>query len=94
MTDTVTEIKPTLPKLGDRAGDTPAVIIDFTHVADAGDGMRAYGFVLARWDKDYEPWITWRYIQYEDGSWHAEHGTYHQSIAAAAAQYEKRIKEA
>ena len=71
--------------------DNGAEVLEYTEQYAAAPGWRRSGIALCRWEGRYEPFVTWRLIQVEQGEWFAEAGTYHQSVTSAVDTYRERV---
>lgn len=82
------ELLPINPRPGDVLNNG-AVVLQYTHIADAGGGMLANGIVLALNSANkVHPFAVWTLIHNEDGSgWSTMSGSYLGEITEAVSEY-------
>lgn len=68
-----------------------ATVLEYTQQYEAAPGWRRNGIALCQRQDSHDPYVTWRLIQDEEGTWFAEGGTYHRNISEAVETYRERV---
>lgn len=72
-------------------GVTDAIILEYAHQWNGGDGMKPHGVALCYVPSSYHHFVTWRIYRDPDGLWYAEMGHYLGNLWDAIDDFKERL---